>query len=266
MSWWGKLLGGGFGFAIGGPLGALIGAALGQTFDSGMKSLAEDALPPGNQERVQMAFFTATFATMGHLAKVDGRVTSDEIAKARNIMSQMQLTDEQRKVAIDLFTEGKAADYDLHGVIDQFRIECRRRTNLMRLFMEIQLQAAYADGVLHPKESELLKSICAQLRFPDFVFRQMEALVRASARADRQQDNSRVAASATMTRAQALELLGLKEGAEQQEVKRAYRKLMSQHHPDKLVAKGLPPEMIKMATERTQRIREAYDLVNAGFS
>ncbi len=266
MSWWGKLLGGGFGFAIGGPLGALIGAVLGQTFDSGMKSLAEDALPPGDQERVQMAFFTATFATMGHLAKVDGQVTSDEIAKARNIMSQMQLNEEQRKVAIDLFTQGKAADYDLHAVIDQFRIECRRRTNLMRLFMEIQLQAAYADGVLHPNELELLKSICAQLRFPDFVFRQMEALVRASARAEQQQDNARASSPASMTRSEALELLGLQEGAQQPEVKRAYRKLMSQHHPDKLVAKGLPPEMIKMATERTQRIREAYDLVNASFS
>lgn len=265
MSWWGKLLGGGFGFAIGGPLGALIGAVLGQTFDSGMKSLAEDESPPGDQERVQLAFFTATFATMGHLAKVDGQVTQDEIAKARNIMNQMQLSEEQRKVAIDLFTQGKAADYDLAGVVDQFRVECRRRTNLMRLFMEIQLQAAYADGVLHPREAELLKSICAQLRFPDFVFRQMEALVRASARAEQAQQDASASAGTAMSRSEALELLGLEEGAQRAEVKRAYRKLMSQHHPDKLVAKGLPPEMIKMATERTQRIREAYDLVNASF-
>ena len=267
MSWWGKLLGGGFGFAIGGPLGALIGAVLGQTFDSGLQSRAGDELPPGDQQRVQMAFFTATFATMGHLAKVDGQVTSDEIAKARNIMGQMQLNEEQRKVAIDLFTQGKAADYDLTGVIEQFRIECRRRTNLMRLFMEIQLQAAYADGVLHPKEAELLKSICAQLRFPDFVFRQMEVLARASAGVERERSgSSRAAGVVSMGRREALELLGLEEGAQQAEVKRAYRKLMSQHHPDKLVAKGLPPEMIKMATERTQKIREAYDLVNSGFS
>lgn len=261
MSWWGKLLGGGFGFAIGGPLGALIGAALGQTFDSGLQALSNDEVAPGDQHRVQAAFFTATFATMGHLAKVDGQVTRDEIAMARSVMDQMQLSDEQRRVAIDLFTQGKASDYDLSGVIAQFRQECRRRTSLMRLFMEIQLQAAYADGQFHPNEASLLKSICTQLQFPDFVFRQMEALVRASARAQQSEQRSAAQAATAMSRAQALELLGVDSQAEPAQIKRAYRKLMSQHHPDKLVARGLPPEMIKVATERTQRIREAYDVV-----
>jgi len=99
VSWWGKLLGGGFGFLIGGPIGALLGAVLGHNFDSGLQRLQhedEENLKPGAQERVQAAFFTATFATMGHISKADGKVTPDEIKVAESVMSQMQLTAEQR--------------------------------------------------------------------------------------------------------------------------------------------------------------------------
>ena len=268
MGWWGKLLGGGFGFLVGGPLGAIIGAVLGHNFDSGLKKIAHDDadLSPGDQERVQMAFFTATFAVMGHVAKADGQVTRDEIQMAEAIMAQMQLTAEQRKVAIDLFNQGKSDNYDINGAVDQFRIECRRRTNLMRMFVEIQLQAAYADGQLHESEAIVLREVCDQLRFPQFVFRQMEALVRASRSDERQRqsqqgDSRQTSAPAALSAAQAREVLGVDSTAGHQAVKKAYRKLMSQHHPDKLVAKGLPPEMIKLATERTQKIREAYDVL-----
>ena len=126
MNWWGKLLGGAFGFLIGGPIGAMVGAALGHNFDTGLKSLqheSDENLSPGAQERVQATFFTAAFATMGHLAKVDGQVTRDEIKMAENVMSQMQLTAEQRRVAIDLFNQGKQDDFDVQAVVEQFRIE-----------------------------------------------------------------------------------------------------------------------------------------------
>lgn len=264
MSWWGKFLGGGFGFLIGGPIGALIGVVLGHNFDNGLKKLKYEEqadLSPGSQERVQAAFFTATFATMGHLAKSDGQVTADEIRLAESVMSQMQLSAEQRKVAIDLFNEGKKDDYDLRAVIEQFRIECRRRTNLMQMFVEIQLQAVYADGNRHPAEEKLLEEICEYLKFPKFMLRQMEYLVKAGRDAGAQQSRGRKASSAAMPVADAYKLLGVSKSAEKDEVKRAYRKLMSQHHPDKLVSKGLPPEMIKVATEKTQHIKAAYELI-----
>lgn len=274
MNWWGKLLGGGFGFLIGGPIGALIGAVLGHNFDSGLKRLeveeSED-LKPGAQERVQATFFTATFATMGHIAKADGKVTPDEIKVAENIMAQMQLTSEQRKVAIDLFQQGKDPDYDVQAVVEQFRIECRRRTNLMRMFVEIQLHAVYADGTLHPAEEKMLEELCGYLRFPKFMLRQMEILVRAgrasqseNAGSSRSRGGSRSSThsrSTDMSVSDAYELLGVAKAADKDAVKRAYRKMMSQHHPDKLVAKGLPPEMIKLATEKTQHIKAAYDLI-----
>lgn len=268
MSWWGKLLGGAFGFLIGGPIGALVGATLGHNFDAGLKKLqheADESLNPGAQERVQATFFTATFATMGHLAKADGKVTADEIKMAENVMAQMQLTAEQRRVAIDLFNQGKKEDYDLRAVVEQFRIECRRRTNLMRMFVEIQLLAVYADGDMHPAEEKLLEEICGYLKFPKFMLRQMETLVkagRASQSAGQNQSGRRASGrSQAMSLSDAYQVLGLQPAANKDELKRAYRKMMSQHHPDKLVAKGLPPEMIKVATEKTQHIKAAYELI-----
>ncbi len=269
MNWWGKLLGGGFGFLIGGPIGALVGAVLGHNFDSGLKKLQHEStedLSPGAQERVQATFFTATFATMGHLAKADGKVTNDEIKMAESVMAQMQLSAEQRRVAIELFNRGKDPDYDLKAVVEQFRIECRRRTNLMRMFVEIQLHAVYADGHMHPAEKAKLEEICGYLKFPGFMLRQMEILVRAGRTASgqseqRSSNNSTSARSTTMSIADAFALLDLDSSAEQPAVKRAYRKMMSQHHPDKLVSKGLPPEMIKLATEKTQHIKAAYELI-----
>jgi DnaJ like chaperone protein len=264
MNWWGKVLGGGFGFLIGGPIGALIGAVLGHNFDNGLKRIQHDSdedLSPGAQERVQATFFTATFATMGHLAKADGRVTPDEIEMAESVMAQMQLSPEQRKVAIDLFNQGKSDDYDLRAVVEQFRIECRRRTNLMRMFVEIQLHAVYADGARHPAEEKLLEEICGYLKFPKFMLRQMEILVKAGLDANREQQRSAPGRTPAMPLQQAFELLGVAQNDDKAVVKRAYRKLMSQHHPDKLVAKGLPPEMIKVATEKTQHIKAAYELI-----
>ncbi len=271
MNWWGKVLGGGFGFLIGGPIGALLGAVLGHNFDAGLTRLqheSDEDLSPGAQERVQATFFTATFATMGHLAKADGKVTADEIKMAENVMAQMQLSAEQRRVAIGLFNQGKDQDYDVRAVVEQFRMECRRRTNLMRMFVEIQLHAVYADGEMHPAEKQVLEEICGYLKFPGFMLRQMEALVRAGLHNNAGYNGggnghrqSNATNSSQIPIAEAYSLLGVDAQADKSEVKRAYRKMMSQHHPDKLVAKGLPPEMIKLATEKTQHIKAAYDVI-----
>ncbi len=265
MSWWGKVLGGAFGFMLGGPLGAMMGAALGHSFDKGLNGLDDDVIAPGDQERVQMAFFTATFSMMGHIAKADGTVTRDEIDLAQSVMTQMNLSPEMRRAAVNLFDQGKRDDFPLEEVIEQFRRECTRRQNLMRMFIEIQVQAAYADGELHPAEDRLLLHVCQLLGFHQQVYRQIESLVRASIHgtAGGRYTGGRPVKPKGMSIGDANKLLGVTEQSSQAEVKKAYRRLMSQHHPDKLVSKGLPEEMIKLATEKTQQIREAYDLIRS---
>jgi DnaJ like chaperone protein len=248
---------------LGGPLGALLGGALGHSFDRGMGGV-EDALDPGERERVQTAFFTATFSVMGHLAKADGRVSRDEIALAEAVMGEMDLSPDLRRTAVRLFEQGKAADFPLDDVIDQFRRECHRRQTLIRMFLEIQLQAAYADGRLDAAEDALLQRVCARLGIPQGVYRRIEQMVRAERHFA---GGAGAGRGAPPRRGPTLEdayaVLNVSADASDAEVKRAYRRLMSQHHPDKLVAKGLPEEMMKLATQKTHEIRQAYDRVKA---
>lgn len=260
MSWWGKIVGGTFGFMMGGPLGAVLGAALGHQFDQGMKGVDEaelEGLNPGAQERVQTAFFTATFSVMGYIAKADGKVTPDEIAAAEGVMNEMQLTAQQRKAAIALFQEGKSADFPLREAVEQFRQECQRRRNLMQMFLEIQLFAALADGQMHANEQRAIRDIAGWLGFTAAELAQLQAAVQA---------HHQRGASAQPKKPsidQSYAILGVDKGASDAEVKKAYRRLMSQHHPDKLVAKGLPEEMMKVATEKTHEIRQAYEAIKA---
>ncbi len=182
MSWWGKLLGGGVGFVLGGPLGALIGAAVGHGFDQGIASLDDPAGVSGDadgRERTQTAFFTATFSVMGHIAKADGRVSANEIRVANSVMEQMQLSTSLKRLAQHLFTEGKEKTFPLDAVIDQFRRECRNNRNLHRMFMEIQLHAAYADGGVDANERRILGSVARRLGFSGRQLEQMEAMVQA---------------------------------------------------------------------------------------
>ncbi len=152
MAWWGKLIGGSLGFMMGGPLGALLGTTLGHQFDAKRRGAGVRALP-GDQERIQLAFFTATFSVMGHIAKADGQVSQQEIQMAKSLMDQMRLDKQQRKAAIDLFEQGKHTDFPLNDVLHQFRHECQRRTTVLRMFIEMQVQAAMADGRLDPQEN-----------------------------------------------------------------------------------------------------------------
>jgi DnaJ like chaperone protein len=261
MSWWGKVIGGAFGFMLGGPLGVLLGAAVGHQFDKGLAEPILGGGAAGDQERVQTAFFTAAFSVMGHVAKADGRVSEDEIEMARALMREMSLDARQSRVAIDLFNMGKQDGFDVDEVTAQFKRECHRRRTLLQMFMEIQLHAAYADGVLHPAEESLLRRLATQLGFSAAHFDQLEAMVRAqSAFSASAAGGPGRRASKTLI-ADGYRILGVPASASDVEIKKAYRRLMSQHHPDKLISKGLPEEMMKLATEKTQEIKAAYETV-----
>lgn len=260
MSWWGKLVGGAFGFMLGGPLGAILGVALGHNFDKGLKAIPDDvAFEPGDRERVQTAFFTATFSVLGHVAKADGQVSPQEIRLAEQVMAQMDLNPDMRRAAIRLFGEGKAESFPLNEVIEQFRHECHGRTTLLQMFVEIQIQAAYADGELHPAEDALLLHICGLLGISEFEYRRLERMVRAES----SYGSGRQADSARPSIDDAYAVLGVAKDASDADVKRAYRRLLSQHHPDKLVSKGLPEEMMNVAAKKTHEIKQAYETIKA---
>jgi len=250
MAWWGTLLGGTLGYMFGGPLGAILGAALGGNFDKGINVTSQ--FDPGAQERVQAAFFTATFSVMGHIAKADGKVTPEEIALASDIMGKMQLSEDQRTAAKKLFQEGKNESFPLDDVLIQFRQECHRRINLIQVFLEIQISIAMSDGQLHKNEKQAIFHIGHLLGFDRS---HLDNLFRFTAGSSSSHGHKKQSIN------DAYAILGVNKSASEAEIKKAYKRLMNQHHPDKLVAKGLPEEMIKIATEKTQEIRKAYDLI-----
>lgn len=253
MSWWGKLIGGYFGFYLGGPIGALIGLALGHSFvdnDTGTEP------PIGSQNRAQTAFFTATFYVMGRICKADGRITEDEIHTARIIMSQMKLSAAQKEAAIALFNAGKKEDFPLTDVLSQLKAELGRAKNIKRAFVEIQCYAAYADNTLHPDEERLLKEICHNIGVAEYELKSILAAIAT------ERKNSAVNTVSEKNRLNdAYTILNVSPSADDNEIKRSYRRLMSKYHPDKLVAKGLPEEMLELSTRKTQDIRQAYEKI-----
>ena len=262
VSWWGKVLGGTLGFMLGNVPGAVLGVVLGHLLDDEGRGLNWDASGPRDPAEVQRSFFAATFQVMGHLCKADGRVSEDEIALARQVMGQMRLTPQQEREAIRLFEEGKAADFPVDEVITRLAGLTRGRRDLVRVFVEIQMHAALADGAVGEREREILGAICRVLRVSPIELAQIETLIRMQrgmgAGAGARSDPSQAAGTSLE---EAYQVLGVSASVSDAEVKKAYRRLMNEHHPDKLVAKGLPESMMKVAQERSAQIRRAYERI-----
>lgn len=257
MIWQGKALGAVVGVFAAGPVGALFGTFIGHLFDVQAENSVRRAGPRTTSIGVQEAFFRATFQVMGHLAKADGRVSEEEIRAARAMMSELRLGEREVKFAIDLFTQGKAADFPLDETLRQLHRMCRSRPDLCRMFVQIQVQAALWGGGLNPAARKVLTRVCAALDVSAYELVQMEALLRMQQSARQSQE-----ARATVDRvAQAYAVLGVTAAAADGEVTKAYRRLMNQNHPDKLHAKGLPESMMKVAEEKTRQIRAAYEVL-----
>lgn len=217
-------------------------------------------------------FFEATFEVMGHLAKADGRVSEAEIAVAHSVMDRMDLSSAQRREAIALFNRGKAPDFDLAARLGALRRACGGRLVSTHLFIELQLMAAYADGAPTPEQRRILEAIRNGLGVKAFVYRQLESLLllqrqmhsgagRGGAQGPGRGASRSPAEDTRLRRAYAT--LGVGPASSDAEVKKAYRRLMSQHHPDKLIAQGLPEEALRLASQQTQEIRQAYERVSA---
>lgn len=277
----GKLLGIFFGFLFGGPVGALFGLFLGHQFDkarqlnrAGFSASSAFSGGPSHAEK-QAEIFKAAFSVMGHVAKAKGRVTKEEIQLATIMMERMNLHGAQKKAAQDAFREGKSSDFPLNEVLERVRISSSGRFDLLQFFLELQISAAFADGDLHPAERSVLHTIAKGLGFSSQQLEKRLQMQEAAFRFHKQGGQSggwqhsqgqqsggwQQQASTANQLQDAYKVLGIEENAEAKEVKRAYRKLMNEHHPDKLVAKGLPPEMMDVAKEKAQDIQSAYDLI-----
>lgn len=262
MNWTGKIICMILGFFLVGNFGLIIGFFIGHlVFDQDWFRKWLHSSTHSYRQRVQEVFFNTTFRVMGFLAKSDGRVSENEIYQARQVMQKMSLNNNMKREAILLFTEGKRSDFNLDMVISQLRHACVFQPALLRIFLEIQIQVTYADAkTINERKRCILQYISQQLGIAGFHFEQFEWRYRTKQNNQNYQTyNTRVDPDSQLL--EAYDVLSVAGTASMLEIKKAYRRLLNQHHPDKLMAKDLPPEMIKAATQKTQQIKNAYEKI-----
>ena len=265
----GKIFGALFGFLLfgGNIFGLAVGVYLGHLFDKGLKENLSEVVNRFHKTSIsQDQFFSATFLFMGYIAKLDGRVSEREINVAREVMQRLSLNEEQKKEAIFYFTQGKDQAFSFESTLRDFSHQCRMQPQLAELFLEMQVQSALADGPLTGIKKQVLLTLCQSLNISRITLEELESQFSHfkssnyhSSQNSRKQYYHKENHVDELTHA--YRTLAIDKNSTDAEIKKAYRKLINQTHPDKLIAKGLPPEMIKLATEKTQKIHKAYELI-----
>ena len=268
MNFLGKLIGAILGLYFTHSLfGAVVGMALGHLWDAGMLNMPK----PGVQG--SHSFIAPLFGLAGAISKSDGRVSEGEITATENLMERMQLTSAQREEAISHFNQGKLADFRTTAAIADLKVWAGGRRDLAYLLLDMLLDIVYAEGApLQTDKLRIVRKLCWSLNVDE---RELSALAAmkgygyayqrgyghtygyGSAGGQRYEQSTRTDPVAKDPYA----ILGLTSGASDREVKRAYRKLISQHHPDKLG--DVPEELKRRAEERAREINTAYEKIQS---
>lgn len=237
-----------------GFFGAFLGYLLGSSIDRAKQYGVGGINPLGNGHR-KAIFLETAFVLMGKLAKADGHISKDEITHVEQFIQKMGLSTEHRQQAITQFKRGSTLDLDINETLDEFMSACGSTSNLKQVLLMYLTVMALADGKLDPAEHLLLEKIALRLGYSVAEFKQMLDMLLNQSHFSHGNTNSPSALE------DAYKALGVTKDNTNQEIKRAYRKLMSQYHPDKLIGQGLPEDMIAVATEQAKDIQVAYDLI-----
>lgn len=249
-----KLIGAIAGFYFLGLFGALIGLFAGSFIDR-IRAYGSGALNPLGNALRQAVFLETVFISMGKLAKADVHVSQQEIDHVEEFMQKLGMTVEHRQQAIALFKRGTDPEFDIRPICQRFMAVCGHTKNLKEVLLVYLIVMALADGHFHPAEEALLFDIAGQLGYDQAAYKHLREMVLNQTRFAVGQANAATALD------DAYKALGVTKDSTDQEIKRAYRKLMSQYHPDKLIGQGLPEDMIAMATEQAKDIQIAHNLI-----
>lgn len=291
MQIWGKVVGVFLGFIFGRIAGAVLGLIVGHVFD---QTYSKDFSQKGGFSRFftspdeiqqQAVFFHSLFSALGHIAKSDGKVTEEDIAIASALMDEMELSGDVRLEAQQAFRDGKQRDFALVEMLQQFKQQCHARRDVLQIYLEILIQASCAQKKLTSTQYTMLEKVAKTLGFRrvelDFMIITFEAEQRfrnarthgktqqnsqqhqrsRSQQGQHGQYGSRANYSVKAELDDAYRILGVKQSDDAKALKKAYRRQMSLHHPDKIASKGLPAQALELANKRAQDIQSAYELI-----
>lgn len=262
--YWGKIIGTAAGFMTGWATRqawlVVLGAFLGHQFDKGFAARYRDFERQGaDLGRVSDEFVRALFQTMGHLAKVDGRVSEHEIRAARMVMHRLGLGPAQVRRAIAWFDDGKRAGFPLLQTVREARRVSARSLAKRTMFVRLLLEVVLAKDSLRKDERALIWAVCNELDIGRVELAQLEAMIRAQKGFKRSPAGDADAARVS----RAYKALGMSPNATNEEIKKAYRRLINRSHPDKIAASNPDPAAIAAAEQRTREVRGAYEMLKA---
>ena len=221
---------------FGGPFGAVMGAVIGHHAIDVSASEAEGK---------QSIYFVGTFSMLGKIAKADGVVTQHEIDAIDRVMREnLRLSSDARQFAVNIFNAAKDSSDPFEAYVDQFYQEFAGSPEILVSIIELLLHVAYADGEFHQAEEQMILAAARVFGVEDR-YREMKSLYSGS--------------SNDMNQCYAI--LGADQGEPLASIKKKYRRLAMEHHPDRLQSRGLPPEFAAEAEEKFKEIQHAYDLV-----
>ena len=235
MSFWKAGIGGMIGFTIGGPIGGILGAIIGSKLSD------KEKIKPSNNQRNQAAFFTALFACFAKIAKADGKVTQEEVKKVDHfIKERFKFPPDQRGFAIQIFNHAKDDQNSFRDYATQLVSLLPADKAALIMFYELLFELSMADGYLDPSEEKLLIEAIN-------IFKIDPELLTINKRKF----------GADISDAYAT--LGVSENMSFKEIKIAYQRKRKEFHPDTLLSKGLPEELLEKAKEKFIEIQSAFE-------
>ena len=242
MGWIGKLVGGTLGFAIGGPLGAIAGAAFGHAYDRTQEEVRQDEkIRPLPGQEAQLTFFVATFSMLAKLASSDGELTENEIDTINRFMLyDLKLDPQSRMVATHIFNTALSSQSRFEDFAAQFFGQFHHQPQILEMMIDILLRVAVSDGQMDPREERLIQTAARIFDFSETSFQALRSKY-------------------VQTSDRYYSVLGVNRDDPEEQIKRQYRKLVKEYHPDRILSKGLPEEFIQIAQDKFREIQEAYE-------
>lgn len=241
MAIWGKIIGSAAGFALGGPIGALLGGLAGHAVDAMAEAAPARRDGEGPAQTRRVAFVVGVIVLGAKMAKADGRVTESEIAAFREVF---HVPDSEMAHVARIFNKAKEDAAGFEPYAAQIKAVMGNDMAVLEELLDGLFHIAKADAVIHQAELAFLQDVARIFGFSEAAFAALRAAHLGPDRSD------------------PYTILGVGRDLDNAALKAAYRKLVREHHPDLLVAKGMPEEFIAVATERLARINAAWDQIS----